>query len=86
MGDSQALVEMCLFIGAIMIGNIFFTLVKALFLFVVQTKAGYGLQNAAYRRIFWMPQSFFRNYDSADLAQRLVSVGSIANSLVTKVL
>ena len=86
MGNLSVLTEMCVFIGTFMIGNIFFTLVKSLFAFVVETRAGYDLQNSAYRRIFRMPQSFFRRYDSADLAQRLMSVGGIANSLVTKVL
>lgn len=86
MGNLNVLVEMCLFIGTFMIGNIFFSLVESLFTFIVQTRAGYDLQNAAYRRIFRMPQSFFRKYDSADLAGRLMSIGSIVNSLAGKVL
>ncbi len=62
-----------------MIGNLFFTVVKNLMDFRIACKVGYDMQNAVYHRVLHLPESFFRNYDSADLAHRIMSAGSMAN-------
>ena len=39
-----------------------------------------------YYRIFHLPESFFREHESADLAQRLAYIAGIANTFVTSIL
>ena len=68
-----------------MIGNLFFGMVKTLSEFRLRSRVGYDLQNAVYHRVFHLPESFFRQYDSADLAQRLASVANMSNSFVSTV-
>jgi len=80
MGNIRPLIELCAVIGAFMIGNLFFSIVKNLSGFRICSHVGYDLQNAAYYRIFHLPERFFRSYDSADLAERLNSIRSVASS------
>ncbi len=86
MGAYGSLIEMCAFMLCFMVGNIFFSLVKTLMSYIVQCRAGYDIQDAAYRKLFKMPQSFFRRFDSADLAERIMSSGVLVNDFVNKIL
>jgi len=85
MGDVNMLLQMCLVTGTFMIGNIFFTLVKKLYEFRIATRAGYDLQDAMFARIFRLPESFLHQYESGDLAKRVQMFGSLANTVVTKI-
>lgn len=86
LGEYRQLVQICIVIATFMIGNLFFEMVKKLSEFRISSHVGYDLQNAVYYRIFHLPESFFRTYESADLAQRLAYIAGIANSFVTTVL
>lgn len=86
MGDIGMVQQMCLVIGTFMLGNIFFSLVKKLFELRITTKAGNELQDAVYHRVFELKESFIRDFDSGDLAQRLQNVGNITSSLVGKLI
>ena len=68
-----------------MLGNVFFSMVKKLTEYSASCHVNYDLQNAVYWRIFQLPESFFRGYDSGDLAQRLGQAGSAAGQVVTQV-
>jgi ATP-binding cassette subfamily C protein len=85
LGEYGILIQMCVLIGTFMVANGFFALVKKLFEFRISCRVGYDIQNALYHRIFQLPESFFRNYDSADLAQRLSGAEGIANQLATAI-
>lgn len=77
MGDSTGWVQICLFVLTCLIGNAQFTLVKNLASFRSMSKMEYAVQNAVYDRLFHLKQSFFRQYDSGDLAQRAMGISEI---------
>lgn len=79
LGDFGSLVQMSIVMVTFMAGNLMFSIVKNLASFCLTSRMGNELQNAAYHRLFFLPQSFFRNYDSADLGRRVMSIGSTAN-------
>ena len=60
-------------------------MVKKLTEYGVSCHVNYDLQNAVYWRIFQLPESFFRSYDSGDLAQRRGQAGSSAAQVVSQV-
>lgn len=86
LGNYSQLIQICIVIATFMIGNLFFGMVKKLSEFRISSHVGYDLQNAVYYRIFHLPESFFREHESADLAQRLAYIAGIANTFVTSVL
>ncbi len=85
MGDTDVLTQICFIIATCMIGKVFITIVKTLQEYRVPARAGYEMQDAVYHRIFELPEKFFRDYDSAELANRIAGVAGIVNSLVSKV-
>ena len=86
LGDYGQLVQICIVIATFMIGNLFFDMVKRLSEHRISSHVGYDLQNAVYYRVFHLPESFFRAHESADLAQRLSYISSLATSFVTSTL
>lgn len=85
LGDFGMVVQLCVLIGTFMLGNVFFSMVKKLTEFTISCHVNYDLQNAVYWRIFQLPESFFRGFDSGDLAQRLGQAGSCAGQVTTQV-
>lgn len=83
LGNYSQLIQLCVVIASFMLGNLFFDIVKRLTDFRIGSRVGYSLQNAVYYRVFHLPETFFRGYDSADLAQRLSYVDDLANKIVT---
>ncbi len=86
MGEIGMLVQLCIVTGAFMLGNVFFSLVQNLFEFRISTRSGYEMQDALYYRVFEMKESFLRTFDSGDLAQRVISAGSLVNDILKKAL
>ena len=84
-GASSALIQMCLVIFAFMIGNLAFTIVKNLSSFRVTSRITYDVQSATYDRLFNLPESFFRKYDSGDLARRVFGIGGLINSIINMI-
>ena len=60
LGNIGNLAQMCVVMLSFMVGNVFFSIVKNLFDFRVTSRVGNELQNAAYHRLFHLPESFFR--------------------------
>lgn len=85
LGDFGMVIQLCVLIGSFMLGNVFFSMVKKLTEYGVSCHVNYDLQNAVYWRIFQPPESFFRSYDSGDLAQRLGQAGSSAAQVVSQI-
>lgn len=81
-GASNALIQMCMVIFAFMIGNVTFSIVKNLSSFRITSRITYNVQSATYDRLFNLPESFFRKYDSGDLASRVLGVGDMINSII----
>lgn len=78
-GNIPNLTELCLVMLSFMTGNVAFTIVKNLFGYRITSRVGIHLQNAVYHRLFHLPESFFRKYDSADLAGRVSGIGATAS-------
>lgn len=78
-GNIGNLVQLCIVMLSFMIGNIAFSVVRNLFGYRTSSRVGNDLQNAAYYRLFHLPESFFREYDSADLAGRITGIGAMAS-------
>lgn len=85
LGSSSQLYQLCALIGSLMVGNVLFSVVRSLAACCAASRVGYELQNAAYYRVFHLPEHFFRRYDSADLARRLQSIGPLANRFASTV-
>ncbi len=86
MGNSAGLVQLCGVILSCAVGNMTFTIVKNLASFRGMNTMEYTVQSAAYDRLFNLPESFFRAYDSADLAQRAMGISEIYNTLADVVI
>ncbi|MBQ4158106.1 MAG: NHLP bacteriocin export ABC transporter permease/ATPase subunit [Clostridia bacterium] len=81
-GNIGNLTQLCLVMLTFMIGNVSFSIVKNLYGYRITSRAATDLQNAVYHRLFLLPESFFRAYDSADLAGRITGIGQTAASYV----
>lgn len=80
-GQMGMVFQICCLVGAFMVGNLLFSVVKSLATFRLDSRIQYDVQNAVYHRIFELPENFFRNYESADLAQRVMELGSLVSSV-----
>lgn len=79
LGDMGNLAQICIVMLTFMVGNVSFSIVKNLFDFRAVSRISNDLQNAAYHRLFHLPESFFRKYDSADLGSRVATVGTVSS-------
>ncbi len=78
LGNEKLLAQICAVIASFMIGSFFLEIVKNLSNYRISSHIIYDLQNAMYFRAFKLPQSFFHQFDSADLGQRLEYISVIA--------
>lgn len=81
LGSKAVLFQLGFVMASFMLANIMFRIVKNLVNFRISSKISYDTQSALYDRMFALPESFFRKFDSADLAQRVMGAGVIINSL-----
>ena len=89
LGAKSVLFQIGCLLASFMVSNIMFSIVKNIISFRISSRMAYDMQSAVYDRLFNLPESFFRNYESADLAQRVMAtgsvVGNIANVLIASV-
>lgn len=71
--------------ASFMIANVMFTVVQNLFIFRITSKMAYDFQGAIYNRLFNLPESFFRKYESADLGQRVMGAGNTVNGYASSI-
>lgn len=74
LGDDWSLRAICMVVMCCTLGGIGFSVVKGLANFRGIARMKYSIQAAVMDRLFNLPESFFRNYDSADLASRARNV------------
>lgn len=86
LGDIGQLGQFCAVIATFMMGSMFVDMVKKLTEYRIGSHVGYDLQNALYSRVFHLPESFFRSYESADLAQRLDYISDVGTTYVSSTL
>lgn len=80
LGAKNVLLQLGSFAASFMIANVMFSIVKNLVNFRITSKMSYDMQAAVYSRLFSLPESFFRRFESADLAQRVMYTSSIVNT------
>lgn len=86
MGDASGLLQVSWVVLACTLGNISFTIVKNLATFRSMSSMKYSIQSAAYDRLFNLPESFFRDYECADLAIRAMSLSNVFQTVVQTLL
>ena len=84
-GSKAILFQTGCLIASFMTANILFYIVKNLVTFRMTSKMAYDVQNAVYSRLFSLPSSFFRRFESADTAQCAMCAGPIVNSAAVSV-
>ena len=77
LGDYEGLYGVGAVVLACSLGNICFTLVKGLTIFRNINRMKYSVEAAIINRLFCLPESFFRKYDSADLMKRTMDISGI---------
>lgn len=85
-GEKGMLMQMLLLLTSIMLANIMISVVKSLCNFRIVSKITYDMGNAVYDRVFNLPESFFRKFDSADLTYRVMSINNIISSSASTVI
>lgn len=83
LGDAPGLQGVCAVVLACSLGNITFTVVKNLANFRALHRMKYSVQAAVLDRLFNLPESFFRGYDSADLGQRAMGISEVFSMLAS---
>lgn len=83
LGAKSVLFQFGCLLVSFMVSNILFSVVKNIASFRISSRMAYDMQSAVYNRLFNLPESFFRNYESADLAQRVMAVGRVVANIAT---
>ena len=86
LGVEVSVMQIGLLIGSAMIGSIFFSVAKNIVNFRVGSRISVDLQCAMQGRLFNMPMKFYRQYESADLAHRMMGMSSVVGAIVNAVL
>ena len=81
-GDTGILIRILAILAVFMIANAMISVVKSLCNFRITSKITYDLSNAVFDRVFNLPESFFRRYESADLTKRVLSINGIISTTV----
>lgn len=85
LGDAPGLQGVCAVVLACSLGNVTFTVVKNLANFRALNRMKYSVQAAVLDRLFNLPESFFRGYNSADLGQRAMGISQVFSMLASTV-
>ena len=80
-GDDEGLLGLGAVLLACSIGNVTFSIVKNLSAFRSMNAMEYAAQSATLDRLFNLPESFYRDYDAANLGMRALGVSVIFNFL-----
>ena len=86
MGATNILSEFGFLMTSFMIANLMLSIVKNVVNFRLTSRIGYDMQSAVYDRLFNLPESFFRKFESADLAQRAMGAGGLVSNVARAVI
>lgn len=84
MSFTMGVMQICMVLLACNAGNLSFTIVKNLSSFRGMTKMEHAVLAACCERLFNLPERFFRDYESADLSDRILKIDSLFQ-LISKV-
>ena len=86
LGAKAILFQLGCVMASFMIANIMFSIVKNLVTFRITSRMSYDMQGAIYDRTFNLPESFFRKYESAELAQHIMGAGNLVNTVASVII
>lgn len=86
MGEEALILQIGFLIAMFMVGNLAFSIVKSIGIFRFGSRIQYQVQSAVYHKVFELPENFFRGYESADLAKRIMELGQLASETTNLVL
>lgn len=86
LGAKAILFQLGCLMASFMLANVMFSIVKNLVSFRMTSRMAYDVQGAIYNRLFGLPESFFRKFESADLAQRVMRTGSIVQTVANVII
>ena len=86
LADMNTLFQICFLILALTIGNFAFSIVKNIAALRSSSAMSYSVQCAVFDRLYNLPSSFFSDYDSADLAKRVLGIKFIFSLLSETIL
>lgn len=81
LGSADGIIQICAVLLACNLGNLAFTIVKNLSSLRGVSKMKNSVLAAACERLFNLPESFFREYKSAELSDRILQIDSMYNLL-----
>ncbi len=81
MGSREGIIQICAVLLACNLGNLAFTIVKNLSSLRGVSKMKNAVLAAACERLFNLPESFFRQYKSAELSDRILQIDGMFNLL-----
>lgn len=82
MGQEYMILQIGAMILLFMTGNIIFSIISSICKYRISSRIQYQVQNAVYYRVFQLPESFFRKYESADLAKRVSVAGMVSDNYI----
>lgn len=83
LGAKAVMFQLGCVMTSFMIANVLFSIVKNIFNFRITSRVSYDVQSALYDRLFNLPESFFRDYESADLANRAMGAGNFIGQMMS---
>lgn len=86
LGLEKVLLELGALLLGLLVSNILFSIIRQLCLYKQSLIVGYDFQNAVIHRLFTLPQSFFRRYDSAKLAVGVSTAASSSGRITGEIL
>lgn len=86
LGAETILFQLGCVMASFMIANVMFAIVKNLVNFRLTSRMSYDVQGAIYNRLFSLQESFFRKYESADLAGRVMKAGNIIGTMANVII
>ena len=86
LGANSVIFQIGCLLLSFMLANVMFSIVKNIASFRISSRISYDIQSAVYDRLFNLPESFFRKYESADLAQRVMGAGPLVSRIINIVL
>ncbi len=81
MGNASGLVSLGILMLSCGLGNIAFSIVKNLAVFRSINTMEYAVQSAVFDRLFNLPESFYRDYDAAELGIKAMQITEVFTNL-----
>ncbi len=85
-GNASVLVALAIFMFCVQVSQLIISTGSQLISGCIQTRLDLNIESAAMMRVLSMPPSFFREYNSGELASRMQSVNDLCSSLVNATL